>query len=423
MVTAIVGAQWGDEGKGKIVDYLSTNADFIIRFHGGNNAGHTVINKYGKFGMHLIPSGIFSKKAKSIISNGVVIDPQVLATEIEMLEKTGIKLKERFFISPRCHLIMPYHKLLDIAFEEIKGKDRIGTTGRGISQCYGDKASYNGIRVADLENKKVFSKKLKVQLSLKNRILKSFGIKPLSQKKIEKEYFSIFKKLKPFVKEPYSLVQEAMRKNKKIILEGAQGSFLDTDWGTYPFVTASTILTGGATAGAGISPREIKRVLGVCKAYTTRVGLGPLPTEQLNGVGSRLQKEGVEFGTTTGRKRRCGWLDLELLRFAAKINGFSDIALTKLDVLDNFKEVKICTQYRLNGKLVSYSDIDAELLPKVKPVYKTLKGWMKPTTEVRDYNKLPREAKNYIKEVERESGVKVKIISVGAKRNDIIITP
>lgn len=420
MVTAIIGSQWGDEGKGKIVDYLSQKADFVIRFHGGNNAGHTVINKYGKFGMHLVPAGIFNKLVKTIISNGVVIDPQVLANEIEMLKKVGIKLNGRLFVSPRCHLIMPYHKILDKALDEAKGKDKIETTGRGIGPCYADKVSYNGIRITDLLDKKEFSKKLKTQLLVKNRILKTFGIKALSAKKIEKEYFSLFNKIKPFIVETFPLIQKAMSNNESLILEGAHGSLLDNDWGTYPFVTASTTVAGGASAGAGISPSKIERVIGVVKAYQTRVGAGPFPTEQLNGVGEKLQKDGVEFGTTTGRKRRCGWLDLELLKFTAKVNGFTELAITKLDVLDNFSEIKICTQYRLNGKKVTYADGDANFLLKVKPIYKTLVGWKSSTKQIKRFSDLPKNARSYIREIEKNVGVKATFISTGDKRDEII---
>jgi adenylosuccinate synthase len=420
MVTAVIGSQWGDEGKGKIVDYLSKHSDYVIRFNGGNNAGHTVINKYGKFGMHLIPAGIFNKTTKTIISNGVVIDPEVLASEINMLRKAGIKLEGRLFISPRCHLIMPYHKLLDKVLEEAKGKDKIGTTGRGIGPCYADKVSYNGIRLVDLFDKKEFSKKLKTQLLVKNKILKTFGVKPLSPAKIQKDYLNLFKKIKPFVTETFPIVQTALDKNKKIMLEGANGSLLDNDWGTYPFVTASTTTTGGGAAGAGIPPSKIQSVIGVVKAYQTRVGAGPMPTEQLNVVGEKLQKEGSEFGTTTGRKRRCGWLDLELLKFASQVNGFTQLAVTKLDVLDNFDEIKICTHYSKNGKKVSFPSGDANFLWNVKPVYKTLPGWKKSTKGATKFSDLPTNAKNYIKTIEKIVGVKATFISTGDKRNEII---
>lgn len=420
MVTAVIGSQWGDEGKGKIVDYLSQTADYVIRFNGGNNAGHTVINKYGKFGMHLIPAGIFNKKTKTIISNGVIIDPEVLSNEIDMLQEAGIKLKARLFISPRCHLIMPYHKILDKALEDAKGKYKIGTTGRGIGPCYADKVSYNGIRILDLSDKKVFFEKLQIQLLVKNRILKTFGLKPLNIRKIEREYLSLFKKIKPYVFETFTLIENALEKNKSLILEGANGSLLDNDWGTYPYVTASTTVTGGAAAGTGIPPHEIEKVIGVVKAYQTRVGGGPMPTEQLNGVGEKLQKDGVEFGTTTGRKRRCGWLDLELLKFMSKVNGFTGLAITKLDVLDDFDTIKICTHYLRNGKKSSYPDGDANFLSKVKPVYKTLPGWKKSTKNVRKFSDLPSNAKRYIKTIEELSGVKTQFISIGEERNAII---
>lgn len=419
-VNLIIGAQWGDEGKGKIIDYLASSSDYIIRFHGGNNAGHTVINEYGKFAMHLIPSGIFNKSAKSIIGNGVVIDLEVLVQEINTLEKKGIKVKNRLLISPRCHLIMPYHKILDVLLEKIKGKTKTGTTGRGIGPCYADKVSYNGIRIGDLLNKKVFSEKLKIQLLLKNKILNALGSPQLSQKDIEKALFSLFDKIKTCVKEPYPLIQSALRNYKNILLEGAQGTFLDNDWGTYPFVTGSTTVSGGITGGAGIPPNKIDRIIGIAKAYTTRVGQGPFPTELFDKTSEKLRTEGSEFGATTGRPRRCGWLDIELIKFAASINGFTELAITKLDVLDAFPEIKICTHYILNGKKVNYFDGDSRFLSNVKPVYKTMKGWPKPVSKVRKYPDLPIEAKKYLKEIEKLTGIKIAYISTGAERHEII---
>lgn len=419
-VTLVIGAQWGDEGKGKIIDYLSKNADYIIRYHGGNNAGHTVINKFGTFAMHLIPSGIFNPKAKAVIANGVILDLEVLVSEIELLKKAKINIKNRLIISPRCHVIMPYHKLLDKAYEEAKGKSKIGTTGRGIGPCYADKVSYNGIRLADFFDKKNFRERLDTQLLVKNRILKSLRALSLKRNDIEKELFPLFKKLSQYIDETYSVLDKAIENRKDLLLEGAQGMFLDNDWGTYPFVTASTSVSGGVTSGAGINPKKIGRVIGVAKAYTTRVGSGPMPTEQLNGVGSKLQEEGKEFGVTTGRKRRCGWVDLEILRFAAKINGFSEIALTKLDVLDSFDSIKVCTHYSLNGTRVNYVDGDANFLYKVRPVYKTLKGWKSSTKGLKKFSSLPREAKEYIKEIEKNVGVKVTLVSTGQKRDEII---
>jgi adenylosuccinate synthase len=417
--TIVIGSQWGDEGKGKIIDYLAEKSDIVVRFHGGNNAGHTVINKFGKFPMHLVPSGIFSPKAKAVIANGTILDLEVLAAEIENLKKTKIPLKDKLYISPRCHLIMPYHKLLDKLYEEAKGKYKTGTTGRGIGPTYADKVSYNGIRLADLLNKVVFAQKLEVQLLVKNKVLKALGEKPLDAKEVSKDLYKSFNKIKPYLKETFDFVYDSLDK-KEVLLEGAHGVFLDNDWGTYPFVTASTVLSGGATAGAGIPPQKIKRVVGVVKAYTTRVGAGPFPTELLDKDGEHLRAAGNEYGTTTGRPRRCGWFDAELISFAAKINGFTEIAITKLDVLDDFKTLKICTHYTLNGKKVKYNDGTAEWLFKVKPVYKVMKGWSSKTNGVKKYEDLPKDAKAYLKELEKEIGVKIKYISTGQSRYEII---
>lgn len=419
-VNVVIGSQWGDEGKGKIIDTLSEKSDLVVRFNGGNNAGHTIINSHGKFALHLIPSGVFNKKAKVIIGNGVVIDPEVLIKEIDDLKKAGINLNGRLFISPRCHLIMPYHKLLDKLYEEAKGKAKTGTTGKGIGPVYADKVSYNGIRIGDLENKKTFKENLEMQLLIKNKILKAFGEKPLQQKDIENKYFGFFKKIKPYVLEVYPMLKNSADSKKEILLEGAQGVFLDNDWGTYPFVTASTVLASGVTAGSGISPKKINRIIGVTKAYTTRVGSGPFPTELKDKTGDKLTELGNEYGATTGRKRRCGWFDAELVKFAAEINGFTEIAITKLDILDNFPVVKICTHYRLNGKKVGYVSGDADFLLKVKPVYKTMDGWMKPIKDIKKYEDLPQNAKKYLKEIEKLTGVKIKYVSTGEKRNEII---
>lgn len=419
-ITLVIGSQWGDEGKGKIIDYLSESSDFTVRFHGGNNAGHTILNNYGKFAMHLIPCGIFHNKTKAIISNGVILDLEVLTAEIEMLKKAKINLKNRLFISTRCHLIMPYHKLLDKLLEEVKGKAKTGTTGRGIGPTYADKVSYNGIRILDLLDKKKFSEKLEVQLRVKNKILKALGEKPLVQMEIEKKYFAYLNLIKPYLGETYSLIQKAIKDKSKILLEGAQGVFLDNDWGTYPYVTASTVVAGGVNAGAGISPKKIDKIVGVVKAYTTRVGEGPFPTELFDKDGEKLRAVGAEFGATTGRPRRCGWFDAELIRFAAEINGFTEVAITKLDILDQFKEIKICTHYLLNGKKVNYYNGDALFLTKVKPVYKTMKGWSKKTAGLTKYADLPKETKEYLKEIEKLIGVKITYISNGQKRDEII---
>ena len=419
-VIVVIGAQWGDEGKGKIIDNLSQTANFIVRFHGGNNAGHTIINSYGKFALHLIPSGVFNKKATCVIANGVVIDPQVLVDEIELIKKSGVNLKGRLLISPRAHLIMPYHKVLDSLYEQSRGKNKIGTTGRGIGPVYADKVSHHGIRVGDLKDKKLFAQKVEEELTVKNKIIKSLGGERINSKNVIKDYLSLYNKFSSFVQETYPILQRAANTKKNILFEGAQGIFLDNDWGTYPYVTGSSIVSGSINAGAGIPPQKITDVVGVVKAYTTRVGSGPFPTEQLNETGEKLQREGAEVGATTGRRRRCGWLDLEILKFAADLNGFTSIAITKLDILDTFKEIKVCTHYILNGKKVNYIDGDVEFLSKIKPVYKNFKGWNKSTNGLTKFSQLPKEAKIYLSFIEKFLGVKIKYISTGSARNEII---
>lgn len=439
----VIGSQWGDEGKGKIADFLSGKADYVVRFNGGNNAGHTVINHYGTFPLHLIPSGIFSK-AVACISNGTVLDLEVLAQEVAMLEKAGIKLTGRLLVSPRCHIIMPYHKLLDKLYEEAKGKTKTGTTGRGIGPVFADKVSYNGIRLYDLMDKKRFSEKLATQLTIKNKIIaalsenenlfpykKHTGVKnkimrtiaqkPLDQKEIEADLYKYFAKIKPFIEEPYPVLAKAAGTNKHILFEGAQAAFLDNDWGTYPFVTASSIVSGAVNSGTGIPAKNLTDVIGVVKAYTTRVGAGPFPTELFDADGEKLRHDGNEFGTTTGRPRRCGWFDAELIRFASELNGFTNLALTKLDVLDEFKEIKICTGYRYKGKPVRYYDGDAAFLEQVTPVYKTVPGWLESTKGVTEFTKLPKAAQNYIKEIEKLVGVTASLIATGPKREEIIV--
>lgn len=419
-VDIILGLQWGDEGKGKVIDFLSQKSDYVVRFQGGNNAGHTVINPFGEFKLHLIPSGIFQNKTKAIIANGVVIDPVVLLEEIEMLKKVGINLSNRLFISPRCHIILPYHKLLEKIYEEAKGNGRTGTTGRGIGPVYSDKVGYNGIRFYDLFDKSILSKKLKTQLRLKNSILTAYNYKAISHKKLLHQLLTLADQLRPYIKEPFPIIQKALQENKKVLIEGAQAVFLDNDWGTYPFVTASTIVSGGITGGAGIAPKYIKDIIGVIKAYTTRVGEGPFPTEFDNSDSELMRNLGNEFGATTGRARRCGWLDLEMVRFAVELNGITKLALTKIDVLDSYKEIKICTGYKLKGKQVRYYEGDANFLSKITPIYKIMRGWGTSTKGVKDYNKLPAEVKEYIKEVEAQVGVKVYYISTGPSREEMI---
>jgi len=397
-VNIVMGAQWGDEGKGKIIDYLAEESDIVVRFHGGNNAGHTVVNKYGKFPMHIIPSGIFNPKAIAIIANGVVLDLECLVNEINLLKDSGIDINNRLFISPRCHLIMPYHKMLDKIYEEARGSGRIGTTGKGIGPAYADKVSYNGIRLGDLFNRNLFKYYLKMQLRIKKL--------SLSEIEIEENYYSLFDQVKEYVFDSFDLIHESLY-TKTILAEGAHGMFLDNDWGTYPYVTASNVVSGAITAGAGIPPTAISRIIGVTKAYTTRVGAGPFPTEVIafTPIDQILVQNGTEFGTTTGRRRRTGWFDAEMVRFAAKLNGFTGLAITKLDVLDGIQEICLCTHY--GGE---------------KPIYKILKGWDN-TKGITDYYKLPVNARNYLKEIEDLVGVKIDLISTGPERNEICLRP
>lgn len=420
MIHLIIGAQWGDEGKGKIVDLLSQKADASVRFHGGNNAGHTIINHFGKFPLHLISAGIFNNKCQVFITNGVIIDLEVLIEEIETLKKVFPDFKKRLFISTRCHVIMPYHKILDKLYEEAKGKAKTGTTGRGIGPTYADKVSYNGIRLIDFFDNDRLKERLSVILSLKNKIIVGLGGAPLKLKEVYQEELAKFKKIAPYVRETFTPLMKLVATKKKIICEGAQGTLLDNDWGTYPFVTASNAVAGNINAASGIPAQYIKRVTAISKAYITRVGNGPFPTELLNADGKKIRKIGNEFGTTTGRPRRCGWLDLELLRFAVQVNGLTDVVITKLDVLDGFKTIKIATGYQLNGKPVKYVDCDSYILGKVKPIYKIMKGWQKSTCKIKKYKDLPKEAKNYLQEIEKNIKIPISIVSVGPERNQTI---
>ncbi len=416
----ILGAQWGDEGKGKIIDALSQNSDMVIRFQGGNNAGHTVINPLGEFKLHLIPAGVFNPKTTAIITNGVVLDLAVLSEEIDSLIKGGVDLKGRLLISPRCNIILPYHKLLEGLNERVKGNSKTGSTGRGIGPVYADKVSYNGIRLYDFMDKEKFKAKLTIQLKLKNAVLGSFDIEQLSYEAIEKDLAPLRKKLESYIQEPFPIIQKALKSNKKVLIEGAQAVFLDNDWGTYPFVTASTLVSGGITGGAGIAPQYLNEVIGVIKVYTTRVGEGPFPTEMDTEEDEKLRQLGHEFGATTGRARRCGWLDLEMVKFAVDLNGITQLALTKIDIMDSYDEIKLCTGYTYKGKKVNYYDGDASFLDEVTPVYKTMPGWKSSTRGLTEYEKLPKNAKLYIAEIEKLTGVKITYISTGPSRAETI---
>ncbi len=417
-VTAVIGSQWGDEGKGKVVDFLAERMDYVARFNGGNNAGHTVINEFGTFKIHLVPSGIFAQNTTGLIGGGVVIDPQVLIDEIEMLNKAGVGIDGRFWISPRSHLIMPYHKILDGLYEEAKGAGATGTTRRGIGPVFADKVSYNGIRWTDFTSN-MFEQRLQVQLELKNKIIVALGGETLSYEAVRDEYRGYYLKLKPYIKELFSLVQDGLKAGKNFLLEQAMGTFLDTDWGTYPFVTASTTIPSAASAGLGIPPKYITNVIGVTKAYTTRVGAGPLPTE-IHDYDSEVYKKFGEVAATTGRVRRVGWLDLEIVKTAVQLSGVTELCLTKLDVLSGLEEIKVCTRYELSCDPVRYADVDAYGLDKVETVYQTVPGWKEDISKARSFDELPVNAQSYVKMIEDAAGVPVKWIGVGPEREATI---
>ncbi len=414
-VTVLVGSQWGDEGKGKIVDILSENYDIVTRYQGGANAGHTVTIGDKQYILHLIPSGILRKNVICVIGNGVVIDPNALLEEIELLRKNGISVEGRLFISHNAHLIMPYHKLLDSISEN--NENKIGTTGRGIGPCYIDKYARKGIKIVDLLNKKVLEDKIRENLKEKNNLLKKiYNHAELDVEEIIKEYMEFDKAIDKYVKDVPSYLNNAIAEGKSILLEGAQGALLDVDHGTYPYVTSSSPTSGGACTGTGIPPTKINLVFGIVKAYTTRVGFGPFPTELIDDTGEKLRKIGAEYGATTGRPRRCGWFDAFLVKYSATINGIEEAAITKLDVLSSFKEIKICTGYELNGKTLKSYPTDVHRLSEVKPVYKCFKGWNSDISGCRSYSDLPSEAREYLEFIANHTGIKITIVSVGPKR-------
>jgi len=414
-VTVLVGSQWGDEGKGKIVDILSEKFDIVARYQGGANAGHTVEIGDKQYILHLIPSGILREGVKCVIGNGVVIDPQALLDEIKILEDNGISVEGRLFISHNAHLIMPYHKLLDSISES--GKNKIGTTGRGIGPCYIDKFDRKGIRIVDLLNRDVLEKKLRKNVEEKNILLKKlYDDKGFDIEEIIKEYISFDEAIDSYVTDVPLLLNDAIKEGKNILLEGAQGTLLDVDHGTYPFVTSSNPTSGGASTGSGIPPNKIDNVFGIVKAYTTRVGNGPFPTELTDEVGEKLRKEGAEFGATTGRPRRCGWFDAFLVRYSAMINGIDAVAITKLDVLSIFEKIKVCVGYKLNGKLLKSFPSDVDRLSSVIPVYETVDGWMEDISECKSYDELPQKTKEYLEFISDQANIKIEIISVGPKR-------
>ncbi len=418
----LVGAQWGDEGKGKIIDILSEKADVIIRFQGGNNAGHTVVTGEEEFILHLIPSGILHKNKACVIGNGVVVDPEALLNEIDALKKRRIGVDDSLIISDQVHIIFPYHKLLDELREKKKGKTKIGTTKRGIGPCYADKVSRCGIRLTELLNPQEFREKLKFNIDEKNAILSTlYGHKGFSLDEIYERYIEYGKKLKKYIQNTPLFLNTAISKDKSLLFEGAQGTLLDIDHGTYPFVTSSNATAGGACAGSGISPIKINRIIGVAKAYTTRVGEGPFPTEFGPDLMKKIRKKGKEFGATTGRPRRCGWLDVAILKHAVMINGLTELVLTKLDVLDDTDPIKVCVAYKCGGKVLKDFPSNMETLAECRPVYKELPGWKEDTSSVTKYRVLPLKARKYIAYISKFLKKKIPMVSVGSERRQTLI--
>lgn len=414
-VTVLVGSQWGDEGKGKIVDILSEKVDIVARYQGGANAGHTVEIGDKQYILHLIPSGILRENVICVIGNGVVIDPSALLQEIELLGQNNIKVDGRLFISHNAHLIMPYHKLLDSISES--GENKIGTTGRGIGPCYIDKYARKGIKIVDLLNRTVLEEKIRANLKEKNNLLKKvYDHDELDVEAIIKEYQEFDKRIDKYVKDIPSYLNNSISDGKSILMEGAQGALLDVDHGTYPYVTSSSPTSGGACIGTGIPPNRITQIFGIVKAYTTRVGNGPFPTELVNDDGEKLRKTGAEYGATTGRPRRCGWFDAFLVKYSVMINGIDCVAITKLDVLSVFDEIKVCVGYELKGKSLKSFPTDVNRLYSVKPIYETLPGWKTEISKCKSYSDLPKNTKKYLEFLVKHAGIKINIISVGPKR-------
>ncbi len=415
----VIGAQWGDEGKGKMTDYLAEDADVVVRFQGGNNAGHTVEVGDKQYKLHLIPSGILYDDKTNVIGNGVVVDPKALFEEIEYLEGVGVKVTpEKLLISDRAQLIMPYHKVLDKLKEKARGKNDIGTTGKGIGPCYTDKYERCGIRVCDLMHEDVFEEKLRENVEAKNLyITKVLGGEPLNVDEILKEYLELGKRMRPFVKDTSVKIYDAIKADKNVLFEGAQGMLLDIDYGTYPYVTSSNTTAGGVASGSGIGPRMITNAVGIAKAYTTRVGKGPFPTELNDETGVWIREKGHEYGVTTGRSRRCGWLDLVILKTAVRVSGLTSLAVTKIDTLAGLDKIKVCVGYKFNGEVIDYFPASLEDLAKCEPVYEEFEGWDDSVADARSYDELSENAKKYIERIEEFTDTNVSIVSVGPKRD------
>ena len=418
----IIGAQWGDEGKGKIVDLLSKNADYVVRYQGGANAGHTIKFDDKEVVLHLIPSGIFNGDAICVIGNGVVVDPAALVDEIRGVEEMGTSLTDRFFISNSAHVILPYHKILDNIREKSRGDDAIGTTGRGIGPAYVSKVARVGIRMGDLRDTERLEQLVKTNVTEINKALKHVHNEPeIDADEILFNLKPIAEQIEPYICNTAAMLHKAVASGKNILLEGAQGSLLDIDHGTYPFVTSSSPTAGGACVGSGVPPTAINHAIGITKAYSTRVGNGPYPTELFDETGKKLRKNGAEFGATTGRPRRCGWLDLVALKYAVDLNGMDQLALTKMDVLDDFDEIKVCTHYLIDGEKTKVYPVETGALEHVKPVYKTLPGWKQSCQKADDYNSLPDNAKTYIEFIEDYTGSRCSIISTGPGRTQTLV--
>jgi adenylosuccinate synthase len=417
----VLGAQWGDEGKGKIVDFLAKDADIIARYQGGNNAGHSIVVGDEKYIFHLIPSGILYPEKKCIIGNGVVISPRVLFDEIDDLRKRGVYISDNLYISDRAHLIMPYHLLIESNDEMLRGSKKIGTTGRGIGPAYVDKAGRLGIRVGDLLDFDTFKDKLDLNLAMKARLLdKSEDWIKSTRLDIIEEYKVYAEKMKPFIADTSFILYEAIKSGKNVVFEGAQATLLDIDFGTYPYCTSSNPTAGGVCVGLGIGPTMIDRVMGIAKAYTTRVGEGPFPTEMLTDMNEKVRQKGQEFGATTGRPRRCGWFDTVAVRYSVRINGFSSIALTKLDVLDELDRINICVGYKYQNETITEFPGQIKKLENVEPIYEIMDGWCTDISEIKEYDNLPENAKKYVEKISQLLETKIEFIAVGPRRDQII---
>ncbi|WP_297635606.1 adenylosuccinate synthase [uncultured Clostridium sp.] len=415
----VLGAQWGDEGKGKMTDYLAEEADVVVRFQGGNNAGHTVEVGDKQYKLHLIPSGILYDDKVNVIGNGVVVDPKALFEEIGYLEGVGVKVTpKKLVISDRAQLIMPYHKTLDILKEKARGKNDIGTTGKGIGPCYTDKVERCGLRICDLMHPHVFEEKLKENIEAKNAyITKVLGGEAESFEETLKMYLEFGERLKPFVKDTSVKVYDAIKDDKNVLFEGAQGMLLDIDYGTYPYVTSSNTTAGGVVSGSGVGPTMITNAVGIAKAYTTRVGKGPFPTELLDETGDWIREKGHEYGVTTGRSRRCGWLDLVILKTTVRVSGLTSLAVTKIDTLAGLDKIKVCVGYEFNGEVIDYFPASLEDLAECKPVYEEFDGWDDSVADARSYEELPENAKKYLQRIEEFTDTRISIVSVGPKRD------